>query len=302
MATMVFASATVPFLVSLSPADVAMTVQPPPLFVTLPRRSSLCALWSLLQPHFRQYVASVGASGADGVQYWLEHASAGPVPWQYPVGAIADRCNTLLGPSEFTPIELVAHVGAAPKKSYCVTLQTQKDCQILVQQHLKAALAIMFCDTRPFFKLSSKKTVAVVSAALAENGGCDETERSAWEEMHKHGGDVLAWPVCVHVIRVTRSGGSDAVFTERVAFRAIPNEANSTFADLLRVCDGMLPKSANLEARGSIDEPFIDSEQKIRVVVNGLSPLLSTPVTWLMQNLASADGFLHMLVEVRELE
>jgi hypothetical protein len=308
---------TVPFAVTLEPGDVAAAAPPPTFVVAVPRHSCLASLWEPLKSHFKPHVASFGGSG-DAFPLWLEHKGV-PLPWQYPAGIVADRCSlSVPSATGVAPVPLVAHVGPPPKKSHVVPLQTTKDCQVLVQQNLKASLAVMHEDTRPFFKLSAKKTLAVVNTALAVNvadatGEAAENLGEAWDDMLRQGGDVLAWPVTAHVVQVgpptaaiiasAEAAGNatslaPTVAIERVAPASVPYGDAKTYGDLLRVVLGARLADTNLPSVGaaSPNEPLAHPQRTVRVFANGTSPLLSTPVEWVMQHLRSVDGALHLLV------
>ena len=357
-------ASSVPMLITIEPQDVASAVVPPPLFLMMPRSCLMVGAWAPLSKHLRPFVASLKD---DELPLWLELRNTDQcVPWHYPVGALADAMfaneitlPSLLGPSTTNdsgdennggrapqswcsaPLPLIVHVGEArrdkkSKSQYTWRVRCEKDCQTIVQQSVKASLATMYDDTRAFFKLSPKPTMALINATLttselnAQQAHRDVT--AAWSEMSKTAGvDPIAWPCFAHVVQIIppseaammaaaqRGVAPDTVLPIVGPLRVIPLAIKTnkkglplTFADLLResLPDDIL-KASGLDSVGSDSENNSSNHDRntagvfrhrnVRVIVNGTEPLLETPLNWLITNFKAADGALHfVIVHIKE--
>lgn len=93
----------VPLIVSLSTDVVAPGMQPESIPFLVPRTTVLATLLSTLREAFTPYVVKLGRQ----LPYvWLERQQA-PLPWQYPVGTLAD---VLVADGSVLPLQLTARV------------------------------------------------------------------------------------------------------------------------------------------------------------------------------------------------
>jgi hypothetical protein len=285
----VAADGSIPVRVTLCKGDVTSAEPPEPLYVCVPRSSYLCCLWATIARNFGSHVADFGS--AQG--FWVEHAGQ-PLPWHYPAGAVADT----LGPAAAWPLVLTAHAGEPPKKAPVLPIRSKKDLTVMSQHAIKATATLLFPDegVKGFYRLSPKMTQGLsdfgLTASPAAAAEMAPAHRDAVEELFRLSGEQGAWVVVVH------RGG-------RAALCAAPAAAGTTFADCLVALlpDAMGEAGCNLAAHtagGDGDVAALACELQhptIRgVLVDGVSPLLSTPLQWLCRQMAPADLALHIVV------
>jgi hypothetical protein len=219
-------ASTIPIQVTLCPADVTAQQPPLPCFFNVPRRSVLAALWAPLSESFSDSIADFGTPPpmwlmleADEARLAAGEKSVQPIPWQVPVGAIADTLgsrsrapaparNDMSFIGLELPLRLVAHMSPPPPKTTAWRIQRAKECDILAQQCLKQGLMARFGGLRAFYKAAPEHIAAFAAGSLAHRVGAaaeHEAFRAATEAILRvgrtvcvHDGDTPRLPVTVH--------------------------------------------------------------------------------------------------------
>lgn len=146
--------------------DVEVTNQPPPLYVLVPRQTSVAFSLPALRTHFAPYVGM-------GLDWWLEY-NGSPLRWFLPFGVVYDQLlavSTLADPHAPLPVPFPVslRVREIPEsvKSVIPTFPEGSDPDKLWLQVTKGAIAARWGSIKPFMALATSELATFTRAATS---------------------------------------------------------------------------------------------------------------------------------------
>eukprot|EP00659_Diplonema_papillatum_P011480 gene11480-17660_t len=234
---------------------------------------------SFYLPEIRIHLQHAAAQ-ADS-ELWLSYDANGKspsVPWHYPVGVIFDQLllRENKETEEMLPLALSVHFTSYPDPNM-ISLKDEKETMALFSQHLKQAHVLRYNTTNAVTNLPMPQWNDLQLAIKDCNYAKYATVRT---QLRRSESDMIKLPILLHY--------NDVVWTR--AFKTAQGDMTYTLARFLKE---VLPNvfnftDAELQAEHPLNLP------STRLLVQGVSPALATPLVWLAEYMAHPDGFLHI--------
>eukprot|EP01065_Artemidia_motanka_P036778 TRINITY_DN447_c0_g1_i1.p1 TRINITY_DN447_c0_g1~~TRINITY_DN447_c0_g1_i1.p1 ORF type:complete len:314 (+),score=75.82 TRINITY_DN447_c0_g1_i1:78-944(+) len=250
--------------------------RPSPIHALLPRMSYLGLSLGDIKTHFSPPQA------AQDLDVWLSRDSAAgpePVPWHLPVGVLFDwyqlrgRCEAM----PMLPLRLRVHFGNFPGDG-TVRIGGVDKARALFEEALQRSLLIRF-GTADRYRRTRLGTFEDLQDAIKE--GNYPKFAAVRAVLHKQD-EPKELPVMVHI---------DDAHSERRPLACAPEV---TLGHFLRET---LPDVYGDDV--SIDDcskALAPPSHRARLLIHGVTPVLSTPLQWLVEYMCHPDGFLHIVV------
>ena len=254
-----------PVCFSLSPDDVTTVEPPEPCYLLVPRMTYFPLVTDKVFRHFQK------ASNQDNIDdMWLEFDGQ-PLKWHLPIGALFD----LYGP-ENLPWNITVHFKRFPDKEIL-----KCDGRETVEAHYMSA--VKEADSlkhRSYVMNSMKKNDHKQLWLGLSNDKFDQFWSVNKRLMERVNSEPFRYvPLRFHL--------SDGTMLQKL-FKTVSDQSElHTFGELLHSCIPYV--MANEESKTELAEGW-------KILVQGLTPPLVTPVQWMSEHLSYPDNFLHIIV------
>jgi hypothetical protein len=279
----------------------------------VPRQGYLFLIMDHIKSEFANHIAQEGS-------LWLSHDGVA-VPWQHPVSACLDEAACRLGiegVDAILPLKLVAHVG----KDTPEAIQGFSDSRLsrlMIYERMKASLMARFGSTAAMRQLRDKRRVDYDTLFTAIKNNEPRSFAAAKRRL-----DVTAMSLADTSDGASAPGGAGqfgaddgaAIAGSSRQLSTVPREA---FIPIILHRPGAVGRKlavrrvpASKRSFGAVLKELLPvelehltpeqcySDERLPfpaiALVQGLSPLLSSPIDGLYEALACVDGFLHVSV------
>jgi len=251
----------IPVVFTLTSNEITTLEPPEPYYILAPRMSYLPSVTSSVQNHF------LLASPPIKNEIWFEYKGK-PLKWQYPIGVLFD----LLSNEGELPWSLSVHFQGFPVETIlrCPNQETVKGLFVNV---LKEANFIRYGDAAKVNSLSVSDSSSI------------------WEGIVHH--DFLKfWQANTKLLP------SELSSIKHVPIRLFQHGSFASIQDLIQPADEQgIPRTLGSVLTQLLPSLFPTTEPSTtNVIIQGISPSLDTPITWLSENCSHPDNFLYIIV------
>ena len=269
-----------PVRFALASDEVTTLHPPPPIHAVVPRHALLPLVIGRVREHFAAFAPPLGG------QMWLEYGET-PLRWQLPVGVVFD----LLAGAEAEaslPWELTVRFQRFPAEE--VASGAAADAEATLLNALKEATCVQCGSALPVMTLPPELTQKLVAAVVA--GRHDDFEPVRAEVRRRALGQLR--------------GGSSSGGDEALAMKAVPARVHTSQRDWRQLAmpptlDDGSPRRLRHLLASLLPQHFGEAEGEPAappptVLVQGVAVPLDSPLAWLADACAHADGFLYVVV------
>lgn len=255
-----------PVCFNLSPDEVTTIEQPEPCYLLVPRMSYFPLVTDKVFRHFQK------ASNQDNIDdMWLAY-NGQPLKWHYPIGVLYD-----LHTSEELPWNITIHFKRFPEK------------EILKCHGREAVEANYISAVKEADSLKHRSHVMNSMKSVDHKqlwlGLCNDKFDQFWSVNKRLMERVNSEPFRCIPLRIYQS---DGVVLQKMFKTVSDNAKLLTFGDFVKACIPFVLTDKNS------DIPEISTQCKI--LIQGLSPPLTTPMQWMSEHLSHPDNFLHIVL------
>eukprot|EP00759_Apiculatamorpha_spiralis_P005073 PhF_6_TR13019/c0_g1_i2/m.20633/K08339/ATG5; autophagy-related protein 5 len=246
---------------------------PPEVILSLPRNSYLPLHMATVHETFEPHTTTI--PGAPKT-LWLD-LEGSPVPWHVPVGVLFDRYVSLRRNNISLPLRFCVNYSNFPKDKLLPCWEANFEAQF--RHTIKGAVCCMYDSAKAFMSNPSPTLFTETDAMLRGAAGDGGREAVAMLNVHKaiksYGGPPQRYPITLHLINASQDVS--------VVTSSLPASALTSKPEGITLGDGvaMLLKDATWPEE---------------VVIHGLVMDPATPMTFVLNNLVSADLVVHMVV------
>eukprot|EP01101_Sappina_pedata_P009316 TRINITY_DN5396_c0_g1_i1.p1 TRINITY_DN5396_c0_g1~~TRINITY_DN5396_c0_g1_i1.p1 ORF type:complete len:303 (+),score=70.90 TRINITY_DN5396_c0_g1_i1:39-947(+) len=273
---------SIPILIQLAPDENSTNHAPDPFCMMVPRNSYFPLITDPIREYFSSYITSLSASPDE---IWFDFRNI-PLKWQYPIGVLFDL-YALAGldsnVNSALPWILTIHFREYPKD---ILLRCSADeAKVLAKSNFMNTL-------KEANYLKHGDIVKINSFSFVQ-------QDNLWEGLIKGQFDTF-WEVNQLLL-----SGSDPKSFKYVPMRVFRSLDSTVHPPLIQ--EPISPFNPKTGAALTLGQALLDlfpsqmvseSEmaQGVRILIEGISPPLCTPIAWLSQYMSHPDNFLYVCI------
>ncbi|XP_065670365.1 autophagy protein 5 [Hydra vulgaris] len=253
-----------PICFNISPDEITTVDQPEPCYLLVPRMSYFPLVTDKVFRHFQK------ASNQDDIdKMWLEY-NGQPLKWHYPIGVLYD-----LHGENVLPWPVTLHFKKFPETE-------------IMKCHGRDAVEAHFMSAVK--EADSLKHRSVVINAMKRND-----HKQLWMGLSNDRYDQF-WSINKKLMERVNSE----------PFRCIPLRVHQRYKPMLMKFCKSVSEKGELNTLGNFFQTFLpyilDENDHLKysknwkVIIQGITPMLNTPLQWMSEHLSHPDNFLHIIL------
>jgi len=256
----------IPIVFTITPNEITNLNSPDPYYLLVPRDTYLPLVTGPVKEHF-----SLSNVPVNSDEMWLKYKETA-IKWQYPIGVLFD----LLGNPDELPWPITVSFQGLPTGNI-MRYPDAPTLKSIYMNSVKEANFLKFGDVRKVIDLSAEEQNNLWEGLISNDYD------KFWEVNNKLIPDKHEFKSLA--IRIIRSKDTKPIIQEPITDSG---PERKTLGDVL---SQLLP-----ELFPSKSEP---SDRAV-AIIQGISPPLNTPITWLTEHCSHPDNFLYLIVREKK--
>lgn len=299
----------IPTAFTLYQDDVEVTGQPDPYYLMLPRLSYISIINDKVRRHFSRFLSETDQSG----EMWFDFQGT-PLKWHLPVGVLYDQICVISSEPVLPPWSITVHFGSFPQSEIL-----KWDTKEVIESHFMSCI---------------KEADQIKHGGKVVSSMQKKDHNQLWQGLHNDKFDQF-WAVNRRLMETRGSSSTNGEDDTSNSFKHIPfrlYEADQPVQQRLikpnLKLDHEVPDSSSSAATVASSESSAEAAtstntaggglviakrhttlkdlleemlpdkpcHEIKVITQGISPELDTPLQWMSEHLSYPDNFLHICV------